>query len=118
MTTTTTDDQNVQNSQPAPTQDQLKQDLLTAAGNLREHQLAWIRSAQHIAALEMKKKQADTTLEDTELELAEADLAFSTTRLKVLRLIREKRKYTAIRADLYQNHGDPRNDLWRTCATC
>ncbi len=117
MTTTTTGDPNVQNTQPAPTQDELKQNLLTAAANLREHQLAWIRSAQHIAGLEMKKKQADATVEDSELELAEADAAFATTRLKVLRLIREKRKYSAVSSDLHQNHGDPRDDIWRICAT-
>lgn len=100
-----------------PDQNQLKQNLLTAARNLRDFQLAWIRSAQKIDALETKKNQAETHLEDTELELAEADAVFATTRLKVLRLIREKRRLDMINLDLYLNRGNPRNDLWRTCAT-
>ncbi|CAN5669731.1 hypothetical protein BH10CYA1_BH10CYA1_42040 [soil metagenome] len=101
--------------------EQLKHNLIEAAGKLRAHQLDWIRSAacflQEIAALETYKKQAEAALEDAELKLAVTDAAFTATRLKVLRLIREKRHYSMISVDLDQNHGNPRNDLWRICAT-
>lgn len=91
--------------------------LLHAARQLREFQLSWIRSAQEIARLSTEKKSTEAALEDAELELAEADLAFATTRVKVLRLIRTNRHHSAVNLDLYQNHGNPREDLWRTCAT-
>ena len=91
--------------------------LLHAARQLREFQLAWIRSAQEIAMLTTEKKGAEAALEDAELELAEADLAFASTRVKVLRLIRTNRHHSTISLDLHQNHGNPREDLWRICAT-
>ncbi len=96
--------------------DELTQALLEAARKLREHQHSFIHAAQAIAVVETKKRQAEAVLSDAELELAEADAIYATTRLKVLQLIREKRRLGVIKTTEFQKP-DVRVELWRICAT-
>lgn len=91
--------------------------LLAAALALREYQLSFIRASQAIAVVELKKKGLEAVLSDAEFELAEADALYANTRLKVLRLIREKRRLEIIQTMQYPHAPAARTELWRLCAT-
>lgn len=91
--------------------------MLEAARKLKEHCHAFVAGQHAIAAKQRGRMTALNALEDAEFDLAKADAEYTSARLKVLTLMREKRQIAIQEQLLWQSEGRPLEAFWRVCAT-